>query len=48
MAEWVTIPLHENTRDRVRNLKRGGISYTELLEQMCEQYDPPEPAEVEP
>jgi len=48
MAEWVTIPLHEDTRDRVRSLKRGGESYTELLEAMCQAYEPPEPGEVEP
>lgn len=37
---WSGIPVREETRDRVRNLKRGGISYTELIEKMADQYDP--------
>jgi len=45
MSDWRTIPLREDTRDKVRNLKRGGESYTDLLEKMVEQYDPPEPGE---
>jgi len=48
MPEWRTIPLREDTRDKVRSLKRGGQSYTELLEDMAKQYDPPEPGEAEP
>jgi len=43
-----TISVRQDVRDRVRSLKRGGESYTELLEAMCQAYEPPEPGEVEP
>lgn len=38
--DYTHIPLKETTRDRVRRLKRGGETYTDLVERMVEQYDP--------
>lgn len=35
-----SIKLSPAVRDRVRNLKRGGESYDELLTKMADQYDP--------
>ena len=31
---------HEETRERIRTLKRGGETYDELLRRMAKQYDP--------
>lgn len=40
-----TIRITEETRNRVRRLKRGQETYDDLLTRMAEQYDPPEPGE---
>lgn len=34
------ISVRKSVRDRVRSLKRGGESYTELITRMADQYDP--------
>lgn len=39
-AELTTISVTPSVRDRVRSLKRGGQSYSDLLESMAEQYQP--------
>ena len=41
-AELTTISVTPSTRDRIRSLKRGGQSYSQLLEAMAEQYQPEE------
>jgi predicted CopG family antitoxin len=41
-AELTTISVTPSARDRIRSLKRGGQSYSELLEAMAEQYQPEE------
>ena len=43
-----TIPVRQDVRDRVRSLKRGGESYTDLLDRMAKQYQPPKPGKREP
>jgi len=42
MAErtYAKIPVDPETRDRVRDLKRGQESYDDLLNRMADQYDP--------
>ena len=42
-----TIRVYENTRERLRHLKRGGQSYDELLHAMADQYDPGAETEVD-
>lgn len=37
------IPVWSETRDRARELKRGGETWDQLLSKMVEQYDPDEP-----
>jgi len=39
-AEHTTISVTPTVRDRVRSLKRGGMSYSELLDAMADQYQP--------
>lgn len=39
-AEITTISINPSVRDRIRSLKRGGESYSELLEAMADQYQP--------
>lgn len=34
------IPVAVETRERVKNLKRGGETYDDLLRKMADQYDP--------
>lgn len=34
------IPLQAETRDDLRQLKRGGETWNDLLRKMAEQYDP--------
>jgi len=36
---YTTIPVQDDTRDAIRELKRGGESYDELLTRMLENYD---------
>ena len=43
-----SISVRKDVRDRVRSLKRGGESYTDLLNRMAKQYQPPEPGKGEP
>ena len=40
VSNWANIKIRPTTRDQVKNLKRGGESYDELLQKMAEQYDP--------
>lgn len=39
MAE-TSIPCRRATRDQIRQLKRGGDSWDDLLEKMAASYDP--------
>lgn len=39
-AELTTISVTPSVRDQVRSLKRGGQSYSDLLESMADQYQP--------
>jgi predicted CopG family antitoxin len=43
-----SISVRRDVRDRVRSLKRGGESYTSLLDRMAKQYQPPESGAEEP
>jgi predicted CopG family antitoxin len=36
---YTTIPVQDDTRDAIQDLKRGGESYDELLTRMLEQYN---------
>jgi len=36
---YTTIPVQDDTRERIKALKRGGESYDELLTRMLENYD---------
>lgn len=40
VSDWANIKIRPETRNRVRDLKRGGESYDELLQKMASQYDP--------
>jgi len=40
MASNTTLSVSEKVRDEVRSLKRGQQTYSELLTEMMEQYDP--------
>lgn len=42
-----SIKVSKETRDQVRQLKRGQESYDELLARMADEFDP-EPSEAEP
>lgn len=37
--EYTTIPVTHETREKVRSLKRGGISYDALVREMAAEYD---------
>lgn len=37
--EYTTIPVTPETRDKVRSLKRGGISYDTLVREMCADFE---------
>lgn len=39
-TEFTTISVTPDIRDRLRSLKRGQESYSELLDRMEEQFDP--------
>lgn len=39
--EWTTVTVKPATRDKLRSLKRGGESYSDLFERMIRQYEPP-------
>lgn len=39
-ATYTTISVHPEVRDRIRRLKRGQETYTELLAKMADEYDP--------
>lgn len=43
-SKWTTITVKPELRDRLRAMKRGQQSYSDLLEQMADQYDPDEDA----
>ena len=36
----VRVPCSNRTRDRLRQNKRGGMTYDELFQRMLEQYEP--------
>jgi len=36
---WVSITVKPETKERVRLLKRGGISYDQLLQNMVDAYE---------
>lgn len=36
---YTTIPVQDDTRDAIQELKRGGESYDELLTRMLEKYN---------
>jgi len=40
--ERSNIKIDPSTRDRLRALKRGGMTYDSLLNEMADQYDPEE------
>lgn len=40
--EFTAIPVKPDTRDMVRELKRGGEDYDTLLRKMADQYEPEE------
>lgn len=40
--EFTSIPVKQETRDLVRSLKRGGVSYDTLVREMAANYDPNE------
>ena len=42
MVDRTTLSVSEKVRNRVRSLKRGQMTYSELLIEMMEQYDPDE------
>ena len=35
-----SIPVSDNVHERIKNLKRGGESFDELLLKMADQYEP--------
>lgn len=35
--EYTTIPVKPRTRDRIRAMKRGGDSYTDVLERLLQE-----------
>lgn len=37
---YTTIPVTKETREKVRSLKRGGISYDALVREMATAYSP--------
>jgi hypothetical protein len=37
--EYTTIPVTHETREKVRSLKRGGISYDDLVQEMAAEYE---------
>jgi len=37
--EYTSIPVTHETRDKVRSLKRGGVSYDTLVREMCADYE---------
>lgn len=39
-TRYATIKVSPSTRDTVRELKRGGESYDDLLAKMAKQYNP--------
>jgi predicted CopG family antitoxin len=40
MVAKTTLSVSEEVRNEVRSLKRGQMTYSELLTEMMEQYDP--------
>lgn len=38
-SEYTSIPVHPDTRDRVKSLKRGGEAYDELLSRLAANYE---------
>lgn len=38
--QYTTISVHSEIRDRIRRLKRGQETYSELLAKMADIYDP--------
>lgn len=41
-SDTVHVPLKSDTRDELRGLKRGSMTYDDLFQQMIEVYDPDE------
>lgn len=39
-AEYATIAIYPETRELLREQKRGGDTYDDVLRKMAEQYDP--------
>jgi hypothetical protein len=44
---YTAVSITHDTRDTIRALKRGGESWSTLLEKMAEQYDPELPVDEE-
>lgn len=44
-TDTVLIYCSQETKERIRNLKRGGETFDALLKRMAEQYDPSEAPE---
>ena len=38
-TEYTSIPVHPETRDRVKSLKRGGEAYDELIHRLADSYE---------
>lgn len=38
-VEYTSIPVHPETRDRVKSLKRGGEPYDELIRRLADSYE---------
>jgi hypothetical protein len=38
--EYTSIPVKQDTREMVRSLKRGGVSYDTLVREMAADYSP--------
>lgn len=47
MVERTTLSVSEEVRNEVRSLKRGQQTYSELLIEMMEQYDPDQATRLE-
>ena len=46
MASETRVPCSEETRAALRNSKRGGETFDELLQKMVSQYEPEQASEV--
>lgn len=41
--DWTSIPVKPETFEAVKRMKRGGETFDELVNKMCERYNPDNP-----